>query len=1466
MASPILDRIYNLRLANYDDSVTKIKNLTVLFEKLDATAKEMKAQLNIKANLSDTSAIDKLNTRIKELETETEKLKTQLVANTKEANLLFTNAGKIGDEFSALGEAIRAAEEPIANINQGLDEGARALAELKLRASENSTQQKTLKAAYADGRITLNEFTTSMGALIQREHELKVQVSDLTLQQREFAKENNSVSGSMEQAAIRLGRLRDEYRSLTDEEKAAPFGKNLLSTIQQLDAQIKAADGSIGNFQRNVGNYANAFSGAFSIVKKDLDDIRNKISSGTFNSEELQTFQQQEAALAGALESLNKEFTTTRAQALAFREAAAQIGLVFGQNSLIFQQFKNELGSAVDTLGDIRAQIQLASSDSQRLDQLVGAAQVVAGGFAAAQGAVALFGDENEDLQKTMVKLIAVTTVLNGLQQVANGLQRESAAGQLVIGIRTKANLAIEALRNFVLTGSIGARRAQAAVVTEETIAEAGNATAAAANTTAMAAQTAATETVTVATTAATGAMVALRFALIATGIGAIVVLLSLAASGAFAHAEAVNKENDAQKRANESLKEYGDTMDKIVKGLLGDLTQQTKQLNDELGISPSLIDKTKVALSNLADERLRIFNQLAGAESRSFSEALKDVASSWGIVEGRITNNLNQEKQLREALYKAEAATRIKTFEDELKSATQTEIELSNERSNLNIDANNRIISNDKQAFSARTKALRDNLTEQNQIIQNNLNKELIDAGPDENKRTIARQKANDELIKNERDFNDKLADIRKSASDKQTEITDRERQAQLDIYKLMVTQQSDVYKQIFDNANNSFSLRLGSLQNFFDAQKALIEADEKFQLSKAGLLPIERVKIEAEAQQKLVNLFQSFSQQRQALIQKDIIDSSNELEQLRKQFDASITPKLDGSAFIKAQRDLINDEVAMIHDGGAQIQKIHETNFIDQQTELEKQHNSGKITEEGYQRQLVVLHQTYSRKVLQIAIDTAQQQLKLLTPGSTAWVELQNNIAKARKELEDLHGIDVNTNLFDNLKSGLNGLGDEIANVIGLQNEWKTVFTTGFGVAEDVMNTFFDAQKSRIEEEKQLQLTRLDIEEKQRTRTAQSRNEQEAIDAEIAQRKLNVEHDAGERLKKIKKDEAKIALATELANIAASAAANVLNSVTFGAAGIAQYAILSALAFARYALNTKAIDSATFEKGGVVNDTVVSKAPQAFKGSGKILYKMIEYASGGQPDTTTTRGGRVKGRTHAQGGNPFVFKGRVFEDQINELNIIRTENAPKGGRYTISGTQEQIASSLNWIGGGPDWLPGARVIKNEYGNYITRTNVNNVTNTNNEANKLSETIQKNVTNETTEKNVKNVFQSLNTASLFTGTTRERLITDKSIFRFDYGGFLNYSNNVQAPANPSSFLLVNSNSNVDVSELKKALGQVINNQNETNARIDRQAENLNMAWMQTNKRFDKLQVYNVASETQKINDDRKRASNIGNI
>jgi hypothetical protein len=62
----------------------------------------------------------------------------------------------------------------------------------------------------------------------------------------------------------------------------------------------------------------------------------------------------------------------------------------------------------------------------------------IVGGFAAAQGAMALFGSENEDLQKTLVKLQGATALLNGLQQVNATLQGDSAAMVALNTAKTK--------------------------------------------------------------------------------------------------------------------------------------------------------------------------------------------------------------------------------------------------------------------------------------------------------------------------------------------------------------------------------------------------------------------------------------------------------------------------------------------------------------------------------------------------------------------------------------------------------------------------------------------------------------------------------------------------------------------------------------------------------------------------------------------------------------------------------------------------------------------------------------------------------------------------------------------------------------------------------------------------------------------------------------------------------------------
>ena len=75
------------------------------------------------------------------------------------------------------------------------------------------------------------------------------------------------------------------------------------------------------------------------------------------------------------------------------------------EGSAEFNAVAKEAGKLEDKIGDINQRVRALASDTKRLDAFVGAAQGIAGGFAAAQGAVALFGAENEDLNKTLLKV-----------------------------------------------------------------------------------------------------------------------------------------------------------------------------------------------------------------------------------------------------------------------------------------------------------------------------------------------------------------------------------------------------------------------------------------------------------------------------------------------------------------------------------------------------------------------------------------------------------------------------------------------------------------------------------------------------------------------------------------------------------------------------------------------------------------------------------------------------------------------------------------------------------------------------------------------------------------------------------------------------------------------------------------------------------------------------------------------------
>jgi len=110
-------------------------------------------------------------------------------------------------------------------------------------------------------------------------------------------------------------------------------------------------------------------------------------------------------------------------------------------------------GELKDQVGDAQQAISVLASDTFKLDAALQGIQVGAAGFQVMQGAAALFGSENKELEKTLVKLNAVMAVTNGLKQIQDGLQKQTALSQ---GL----NIAAQKAYNFVIGESVGALKA----------------------------------------------------------------------------------------------------------------------------------------------------------------------------------------------------------------------------------------------------------------------------------------------------------------------------------------------------------------------------------------------------------------------------------------------------------------------------------------------------------------------------------------------------------------------------------------------------------------------------------------------------------------------------------------------------------------------------------------------------------------------------------------------------------------------------------------------------------------------------------------------------------------------------------------------------------------------------------------------------------------------------------------------
>ena len=290
-----------------------------------------------------------------------------------------------------------------------------------------------------------------------------------------------------------------------------------------------------------------------------------------------------------ASQSLRQRIKELEMEAANLVNTAHAEGVELDQTKGRYREIIEELGRLRDIRGDIQQAGNVFANDENQIAGVIQGLSGLSGAFTAAQGAIGLFGSENEKLNEIMLKVQSLMAITMGLQQVQQVLNKDSTfslitlnAVKKLFGKHTEDSASALSDENAEIADNIKKTKedvvtteAAQAAETADTEATTANTAATKGNATAQTQSAAAEEGATAATTAHTGAMAGatvatkvlaaatkiLKVALISTGIGALVVLVgelvAMVVDLFSAEDEATKHTQDLQKINEEAAETY---------------------------------------------------------------------------------------------------------------------------------------------------------------------------------------------------------------------------------------------------------------------------------------------------------------------------------------------------------------------------------------------------------------------------------------------------------------------------------------------------------------------------------------------------------------------------------------------------------------------------------------------------------------------------------------------------------------------------------------------------------------------------------------------------------------------------------------------------------------------------------------------------------------------------------------------
>lgn len=160
---------------------------------------------------------------------------------------------KLSREEYADGEKVK---QMVGDLADSYENHTRAMAQLTAQMQKNSKEQKDLQRQFKNGAMSQAEYIERQAQLIAKQRELQLSKSQLSQVMKLEEKMNSDNAGSINNLSHQLELLKKTYKDMSEAQRESPIGQEFEAAIQNLDARLKDMSADIGEFQRNVGNYA----------------------------------------------------------------------------------------------------------------------------------------------------------------------------------------------------------------------------------------------------------------------------------------------------------------------------------------------------------------------------------------------------------------------------------------------------------------------------------------------------------------------------------------------------------------------------------------------------------------------------------------------------------------------------------------------------------------------------------------------------------------------------------------------------------------------------------------------------------------------------------------------------------------------------------------------------------------------------------------------------------------------------------------------------------------------------------------------------------------------------------------------------------------------------------------------------------------------------------------------------------